>query len=81
MPSSPLLLLLLLARLTRAEQPWEPCLGPDNQPITTCGECLWRPECVWCTEKVYSNEPAVGCVVKGSYNCSQEVHYSRCVGD
>ncbi len=62
----------LLALALSAAPAWcqLPCLDPGNQPVTSCSECLWRPECEWCPERPYTDQPAVGCVERGSYNCS-----------
>ncbi len=80
-----LCLVLPLVRVSRAQyggnvdaDRGSQCLDDGNRPVTSCAECLWRPDCVWCPERVYVDEPAVGCIVRGSYNCSVDVIFSRC---
>ena len=48
-----------------------PCLDHDNQLITTCTRCLSRPECTWCSAQLAPGQPAIGCIEKGSYDCSR----------
>lgn len=57
---------LLLAHFALVGSQGTPCLDRNNQPITSCSECLWQPECVWCPLRNFLDQPAVGCVRAGS---------------
>ena len=50
----------------------EICIDSVGFNITTCTECIWQVDCVWCPDIDQSSSLAVGCIRKGTYDCKNE---------